>query len=908
MSQKSFHAMLGQIRTGDHWSQGNVAWQRKTINDFAENAILQAYFMQERGKTAIRSQLVTNTTHMLHFVKAMVSEMGRLEQSGKEMLDDGKFNLGLKCSNGSNFEYCSPVLSLNDRARMQVFERPDGLLVAYGVKPLETTFTKCLRAGGYVPLASPKYLPPGDVLKGIAKLRQHLEGRMDLGQGERTRRLADLDAISDVLETTKTMRSDEYAEGNDHGRADKETRKIAQLVSKIKTAIQDDAEQTGRDFAKIFDASLPYSSNTAWSLTTGEADLIARALDTHGTKDTRNDFASFIKAYSDELGKTMQAAPLQPQMSDFLKLSKIAILYSVSKATGENAPESKLSSMNAQLIELNRCITRIVAISNELEALHFSFNTGKISAKHDKAGAFKAICEICEKRRSLCDELDKMKNGLGRLSYMPYDKSLPDEENRVNEYIRKLSAVIPMTAVHNFVRTSKEEARLWKGFLAANDSLLRKWASMTYPTASSKIRKFVGAVEKEPPICAAGKARSVKTTVREYQKEILERIKNMEKYAPNRAGAIRSMFDDTASHLLYKQGGVQVLCDSLEFHITAERLLMEKKDASGKLEELVGKNRLLFSLLDKYGMAGKVLEHIDRFNHFEPNALDSNPDFEKLVESGSRGHNMDIAYSYYADFSSGPNGSGQVFTSDKTPEAFLSMLQKHKITPELSEAELEKIANLHYGDKYYLDYGGKRYCVEPKPDGLKLYPEKLKITTASQKFALNVELPLSAPEYSDSEFDDHSIDEIMFGAKEPLDIYLSKLGGAYGPGGKTLECAYDAISGVYLRHGKDFDHLKDMMADPSSNEFLASFALKQRKLNGAVFVPNKGEISYNDPSRLGGTNNLLEGAGFSAEQIEYYTGRVNWYLQLSPARIMMQAMHSRKWEWALECAERIAKH
>ncbi|MFA6907791.1 MAG: hypothetical protein WC263_03100 [Candidatus Micrarchaeia archaeon] len=906
----SFHRKIALLAKGELWSEqskpGSIAWQRRTSEDITDRMLLQSYFIRESGKTEIRSEIVKNTSQLLCFVKETVSAMGRKEQ----LLGGGKYKISLACENGSNFSHCSPVLTLSDRVRMEVFERPDGTLVAYGAKPLEATFAKCLRIGGYVPLPAPEYIPPEEAFGRLERLKQHLEGRVDLGAAGKNERAADLAALERVLRSTQRIRAEEYAEGSDGGRrADKEMKEVEGLVSKIKAANERNASQASAEFSRIYDSAMPYSSNKEWKLEPADAELLAQMIDQHGSRAAKESLAAFIGAYSDELEKNMQAAPLQPQLSDFLRLAKIAVFYAVSKATGENAPDGKIASMSDQLIELNGCISRITLLASELEGLNFAFDSGRISAKRDKAEAFKAICEICGKRKDIYNELERMKAGLGSLPYSLSDKSLPKPERKMNDYMRKLSAVIPMTAAHNFVRTSKGEAALWKGFLAAHSALLRSSSAEHYPKIAASIGGFAKAIDDERAPCGITGERGIKMVLRTYEKEIIRHVKSMEKYAPARASALRGMLDDTASHLLYKLGGVQVLSASLGFHITAERILIEKPAAGGSapLLGLVGQNRQLFSILDKYGMTEQVLEHIDRFNHFEPNALDSDPDFEKLVESGSTGRVLNISYSHYAGFADGQNGAGAIFTSMKNQDSFMGGLFDHGLYPDLSEAELAKIVNLDYGDKAYLDYEGKRYCVEAKPDGLKLYPQQLKIAVVSKKFAHTLKLPNGIPDYADSEFDDHSTDEILFGAKEPLDSYLSGLGGAYGAGAKSLEAAYATLAGAYLGNISEYNHLRRMMADDGTYEFLASFALKQRKLNGAIFISKSGEITYNDPSRLGGVNNLLKGAGMSDEQMEYYLGRVGWYLKLSPARIMLHAMHSRKVEWALECAEKIAK-
>jgi len=823
-----FHRNLVEVRKGTHFHKQDIY----SLDD----KLLHSYLLNLKNKDEIRLEIAKNTAQTLYFVRSYLSECGRLEQLGKQLIPEGKSNILLTCENGSNFERV-PLLNTRDIMRMEVFKRGDGTLVVYGRKSLESFWFK-LRSKDKTML-SPEYIPPDEAFAELAALREKLAGRMDLSPAERQERAADLARIEEILRQAQKT-DDELRSGLDvqaQGRASKLVRKIESEVHDIKKAFKSDAAGVLSELDGLASAPLPHQANTAWPLDKAKATVIARVLEMHGGKGEHEALDEFITRYSDELNRNTVPAQLQPQMSEFLRLAKIAALYTIAKVSAYSndsiGADEKAGTMGLRLREITQCVESISASAARLEELDGMFDSGRLSAGKDRAVAFAAVWEMGSLRKKIWQDLNNMKYSLKMLCTRK-----KNEQDGRDEY-DLLSIMIPIAAAQNFARITKAEADLWKSFMDRCKPTIRRYLAEDSRNIEREIDHFM-ANAREGKLHQKKEAnRGLKDVIYEHDIKILELLDQLRKADSMLAAALYEVFNDTKAHVLYKRGGAQILCPSLKFHLPPERQLIESAPEDARLAGMIARNSEFFGLAGKYGMSEVILQHLDFFNHFEPNALDSNPDYRKLVTAHSQGKDHVLPYRHYVEPHDGTN--------------------------------------------------------------------RVKIAVNAARMSHETYLPDSVPGYSPDQFDERTIDEILYGTKQPLQEYLSTIRPGRDKSDDSAKGAYDAIAGAYLESRADFLHIREMLENPNTYEFLASFSLKQRMLNGAIFIPKEGGIGYNDPLRVDGTNNLLETAGLTPEMAEYYRGRVDWYLKLSPARIMLHAMHSRKWEWAMECAEKIAK-
>ncbi len=820
-----FHRRLAEVRKGTEFLNQDI--------ENLDKRLLQSFFLSEANKRAIREEIVKNTAQSLHFLREYITVCGRLEQNGKPLLPAGKANIKLTCENGSNYERVPPM-NIRDIMRMEVFKLNEGILVAYGRKSLESIWFK-LRSKDKT-LLGPDFVAPGEAYAAISEFREKLSGRMDLPQAEREERAADLARMEEILRETQKIKGGLLSAMDPaaKSRSDRLIEKIEKEVEGIKEAYRADAKGVLEEFKAVLDSPMPFAANRDWPLTQGQAQIIAQVIATHGGRKEIDALGQFIESYSQELDRNTVPAPLQPQLSEFLRLAKIASLYTIAKvSTYSEADGGKASTeqLSLRLQEINQCISNISRHAESLEALNRKFDSGRLAADRPVDG-FSAVWEMGSRRKAIWQELETLKNALNMLC-----TKKKDEQGGRDEYDR-LAVMIPVTAAQNFTRVTQAEAELWRGLLEKCRPLLRRYLAEDSRNIEHGVERFAAKARAGRAHQQKAGKRGLKDIVGEHEERILALLESLEKADPMRKKAIYEIFNDTKSHLLYKMGGAQILCPRLEFHLTPERLLIESREGGELLARLTALNSELFGLFDKYRMSDVVLAHLDRFNHFEPNAMDSNPDYGKLVTSRSQGRDLELPYRHY---------------------------------------------------------------VEPV-DGA----DRVNVTINTARVGHSTYLPDAAPDYSPDQFDARTIDEILYGSKQPLPDYLSSISSACPRASASAKCAYDAVASAYIGNSGDFLHIRAMLEDRNTYEFLASFALKQRMLNGAVFIPKKGEIGYNDPLRLDGENGLMQAAGLDAEKIEYYCGRVEWYLKLTPARIMLHAAHSRKWEWAMECASRIA--
>ena len=821
-----FHQRLAEVRKGTAFLGQDI--------EALDSRLLHSYLLVEKNKLAIRFSIALNTAQSLHFLRSYFAECGRLEQQGKQLLPAGKFNIKLVCENGSNFKSV-PLMNIRDLLRMEVFDRSDGKLVVYGRKSLESIWFK-MHAKDKV-LASPDYVQPEEAYAELGALREALSGRMDLPQEERNGRLRDLGRIEEILRETEGTRK--KLEGNDilqASRAAKTIGKIEADVKAIKDAHLADAKSGLDELKRLSDAGMPHIANKAWPLTAEQAEVFAQIICTHGSKRERGALEGFVASYSDEINRNTVPAPMQPKLSEFLKLAKIAAHYTIAKSLSHanGGDDGKAESMGLRLREITQCVEAISAATARLEELDLKFDSGRLSASKNLPEAFAAVWEMGVKRRQIWLELERMKTSLAMLCTVK-----KGEQDGRGEFDR-LSVVIPIAAAQNFTRITRAEADLWKSLMDCCKPLMKRYLSEHSRDIERGINTFISKAKEGHAQPQKKSKRGLKEIVSEHDLAILGLIDDLAKLSPMLNKTLYEIFNDTKSHLLYKLGGVQILCPDLRFHLTPERLLIETDPGSPDLLRLHKLNAELFGLLDKHGLPGLVLEQLDRFNHFEPNALDSNPDYRKLVTGHSQGKEIELPYTH---------------------------------------------------------------CVEPFDGG-----ERIKIIANASRVGHEAYLPNAVPGYSPDQFEERTMDEILYGTKQPLLEYLFALHPWRQREDASALGAYTTIYSTFMNRAnqEDFLHIREMLQRPETHEFLASFSLKRRMINGAIFIPGKGPMAFNDPLRIEGRNDLLEAAGLPPEKAEYYRGKVDWYLKLTPARIMLHSMHSRKWGWALECAKKIA--
>lgn len=841
-----YHKFEQKIKRFMHFGHEADLLENKPIpNRAAEQVYLQASLLSQTEKSQLRSEIVNSTYQRLYFLREFLLGQARQEQNGKPTLNGGKFNVKLVPypENGGIYEYCAKSLDMRDIIRYEVIPRGDGLLVAYGHKTLEATFAKLIRAGGYVSLESPKYIPPRQVLAEIDRLKVHLAGRVDdeLTIDERQERLKDLDAIKAVLEETLRIQDSLV----DRAPLQKNLAKIDSTIEKMKNA----ESRENDTVLKCFSENFEYTSSKKWPVPSKSTDVLIGILQKNEARINAADEArkknprlpklgmskagmsSFLESYKQELLKNVGTAYCQPESVLLISLFIRSLQFSMAKAIEQRVPEDRINTASLALGLLQERITEIRRLTRQMNAILKDMEAGRISPRGNAAVMFAAICQIGELRKQLAYQLENAKKEAKGVVFDGFDSN---------------SGVILTTLEHNVLRTSKGEADLWKRFLDDNERIFAESLGSGYANIRNSISAFVAqaqqdAAKKREYGDTSPSRRAPKDEMALLETGLYELMRATKAHSPEIESILLEVFSDSKSHLLYKLGGTRTLCSSIEYYLNSERLLAAGKGGA-ELRGLVEKNGRLFSIFDKYGLKEGILEHLDKFNYIESNALDSDTDAGKLLRLKSKGESVTVNYGVDVEMNA-----------------------------------------------------GRAYS--------------FKMTVSSKQYNGSFQLPAIKAKESDNLLFEKPFDEVLFGKKEELGAFFQAADPTYDAEQREasrLERIYGILSLSYLDKSRQFEGMKAKMRDVNSDEYLLSFAGKQRVLNGVMFIPKKGEMKVNDPIRIGEANNLSEAAGRSPEEVEAIQKNIQEYLHLMPQRLMFNEANSKKWEWALECAERIA--
>ncbi|VVC00918.1 Uncharacterised protein [uncultured archaeon] len=731
---------------------------------------------------------------------------------------------------------------MRDLVRYEVIPRKDGVLVAYGHKTLEATFAKIMRAGGYVSLESPQYIAPEEAIARMDQAIAYLNARIDFEvPEEKEERMADLQKIRSVLAETLRMKNSML--GSEH---QKTLAKINAVLGKMRELEIRENETALECFSEDFE----YKSSKSWPMEAGIAPAIVGILQKMEAKSAgaqgngkkkrqarpcmpKEEFSEFLDSYRLELSRNVGTARLQPDSTMLISMFIKSLQIAMAKTAESELAEQKLNSTALMLPGLQKRIANIHQMIMRINGLLDDMEAGAISAGKSPSRMFQVICEIGETRKSLAYELANLKSESKPVAFDKFD--------------RNSAAVILTTLEHNLLSTSKGEADLWRRFLEANGKGLSESLVGAYPRIKSGVEKFISQAEADASKkrCYGDTApprRAPKDEMALLETELYELMKGMRVHGVDADKVLLEIFFESKSHLLYKLGGTRTLCGNIGYYLNPERLLA----ASGRQEELSGllqQNREMFSLFEKYMPRETVLDHLDKFNYTESNALDSDTDAEKLLRLKSKGDNVQVNYSV-----------------DTAPAA-----------------------------------AGGGY--------------ERKATFTSKQYSGSLGLSSIKANASDNLLFDKHFDEVLFCKKEEISAFLHAIdpSGMRGPKGSVdLGRIYGTLSIPCTGKAEWFEAMRAKMKDANSDEYLLSFANKARVLNGAIFIPRKGEIRVNDPIRLGGKNDLAQALGIPQEEAEAKMRDIQEYLRLMPARLMFHEANSRKWEWALQCAEFIA--
>lgn len=771
------------------------------------------------------------------------------EACANRRLVDGQFKVSARPATGAAFD-AVPPLSIADLLRAEVISRRDGTLVVYGVKSSESILAKQIMESGGEPAFRPTYVPHGDAISSAQELREHLQGRVDLGEEEKKQRLADLDELIGILSESRKVSKSYYDPD-----ASKEDRNAAKLILKIEKCMARLEEARGKEAKSLaeYDFKPEYSSSKDWPVKPETAEYLAHIIaKSNGT--AQQEFSEFLRKYADALRFNVGVETLQFSQSQQMLLLTRAFKLSMLKAIERGAGEQQLNSMELAQRELAADLHEIFSTLAKIDRVLDHLTSIPIVPKGN-ASTFREICRIGDQRRVLFHRLESAMNKVRVAAFGDY---------------AGLSALIVASMAHNLVRTTNREAELWGEFLSHHGSFLEE-KLLGFSSISARIMEFSSSVAADAKRASAkpsGK-RNIKLEASQLEEEILEGIQSLAKHSMAASLVLRSAFASSKSHMFYKFGGTRCMAGSMEYYFTDERFLLSKGANWPKLGEAVGRSSRLFALMDKYGLAEEVLSFMDRFNHFEPNAIDSEPKLGELIAGKSTTRKIDVDYRKDVDVSGQGNGG----------------------------------------------------------------PLRRKITASSDnpKFSRTFELPKHSSMAGNAQ-PQKSFEEVLFGRKEPLEDFLLTLDPDYD-GAPSAAKAYSIVASSYVGQRGNFLDLREKMNDRNSDEYLLSF--RQRQINGLFFISRDGKAYEIEPSVVGAKNEIAEmlvqrkvqerlGAAQaegsldeSAAQkiesevraeIEQKQKDVQWYFYQLIARSIFNNVSYEKWRFALQCAERIAKH
>ncbi|HIH30381.1 TPA: hypothetical protein HA243_03205 [Candidatus Micrarchaeota archaeon] len=420
----------------------------------------------------------------------------------------------------------------------------------------------------------------------------------------------------------------------------------------------------------------------------------------------RQFFAKWINDYVK--GFSVGVEFLEHTTSDTIGQIQLGVMQAYKNLSKKEfgSPDEKLKKISTFEKNMEDLDKKCYALLGMVDAADDDTDSLKRALGLTQLEAFRKICSIASKRARLYDELKNIE----------YQAITLYHETPIQNNLQLLIAEIGA----NLCRIGEHEIALWRQ-LSANKQFkeaansVRNGQDRNKREAREFARKihksigtFVSAAEQENARIselsgnAADRTKHFKATMADLDRDLLDNINELAKYAPATSSILLETYKNARTHVRYKQGEFISSVDLMYYLPCVLQAHAQEKVLTAKVKEYLQANEKAFDALSPE-LRDQVLSHIDRLLYVRERGFDMfYTDLNWLLKKNF--HHDELTVLYKANIETDQKGNPSTQLSLEFNKRLLtvplSIVSKNgQYQPEHDERDMNKKI---YGDKYEL--------------------------------------------------------------------------------------------------------------------------------------------------------------------------------------------------------------